>query len=256
MTDLDWHKRRFDLERVQLDFFQRFESSRITPTTLDALLSDGWRHHGCSFFRDVYGQVGRRFSLILPLRLRVADCRLSKSQRRVMRTNSDLQVEFAAAGLDEDKRRLFDLHRRRFHENVPEKLEDFLGNQPAYIPCQVAECRVYLKRRLIAASFFDLTSSSLSSIYAIFDPAEESRSPGIFTLLCELEFARRSGLHHLYLGYAHADATHYDYKKRFDATEFYDWRGVWHPLHSFAERRPPVHPIEEVELHNPEGQNS
>jgi arginine-tRNA-protein transferase len=62
-----------------------------------------------------------------------------------------------------------------------------------------------------------------SSIYAMFDPSEASRSLGNATILWEIESAKSAGCRWLYLGYAHVEPSFYDYKKRFTPLQWYDW---------------------------------
>ena len=64
----------------------------------------------------------------------------------------------------------------------------------------------------------------------MFEPSFASRSLGIFTLLKEIEFAKENGKSYFHLGYSYEGESFYDYKKRFRATEEYDWTGIWRPL--------------------------
>ena len=61
----------------------------------------------------------------------------------------------------------------------------------------------------------------------MFDPDLSSRSLGIFTMLKEIEFAMANGKELYYQGYSYEGESFYDYKKRFRATERFDWRGNW-----------------------------
>ena len=215
---------------------------------MDAFWADGWRHFGSTFFRDMFSVVGNRFCLVIPLRVDVTRCVLSESQRRVLRKNEDVQVMIADASPDMEKRRLFDIHKRRFRDNVPESLADFLSPVPSLVPGNTLECCVYDNERLVAVSFFDAGGQACSSVYAAFDPDIPKRSLGIFTLLHEIRYARESGRRWLYLGYGHREHSHYDYKKNFHATEFYNWKGEWLPLEQLAVFTPDPHPIERVDV--------
>ena len=42
--------------------------------------------------------------------------------------------------------------------------------------------------------------------------------------------ARKRGCRYYYHGYAFHEPSHYDYKKRLNATEWLDWEGNWLPL--------------------------
>lgn len=215
---------------------------------MDAFWADGWRHFGERFFRDMFSTVGNRFHLVLPLRIEVEHCVLSKSQRRVLRKNEDVQVVIDRASVTAEKQQLFDTHKQRFRENVPDSLRDFLSPVPSLVPCSTYECCVYDNGELVAVSFFDVGATACSSVYALFHPLAAHRSLGIFTLLQELRYAQEMGKQYLYLGYGHREASHYDYKKQFAATEFYNWQGAWLPLQEVESYTFPTHPIEYIDV--------
>src|SRR5262249_7685586 len=135
---------------------------------------------------------------VQPLRVVLPRFRLSKSQRRILRRNADLIVKIMPTRLDGERRELFQRHRARFTEQVPDRLEDFLGWQPNNIPCENIEIGLYSAGALVAASYLDLGECAVSSVYAIFDPALSERSLGICTMLHELAYAAEGGFHYYY----------------------------------------------------------
>jgi arginine-tRNA-protein transferase len=242
------------------EYFQQFYAERVEPEQMDILWADGWRHFGSYFFRNMLDMVGSETTLILPLRVDVQHCVPSKSQRRVLRKNADVRVCFEPVQLSEAHHALFAKHRKRFVDNTPDSLYDFLSDDQASVPCEAYQCCVYAplseretiddtekqtglekqtgKRaeQLIAVSFVDIGSEALSSIYAMFDPKQSWRSLGIFTLLREIAYAQNLGKRYVYLGYAHPPSVHgspYAYKQQFSATEYYTWSGQWLPLERF-----------------------
>ena len=164
---------------------------------------------------------------VIPLRIRLADLSLSKSQRRVLRRNSDLQVVISPIEITPETEALFDRHKQRFKSGVPSSIYEFLSAQPALGPTEGFEIAVRRDGELLAASFFDVGETTISSIYGIFDPEESARGLGIFTMLKEIEFARDQGKTLYYHGYAYEGESFYDYKKRFNALEAFDWDGNW-----------------------------
>ena len=72
--------------------------------------------------------------------------------------------------------------------------------------------------------------ATTSGIYAIFDPDEQKRRLGIFTMLKEIEHSIETGREFYYQGYAYEGESFYDYKKRFSALERFDWGGNWLPM--------------------------
>lgn len=243
-----WWSERFDDDWQSMHIVQACQLYRATPAMMDAFWADGWRHFGEKFFRDMFSTVGNRFYLVLPLRIDVECCVLSKSQRRALRKNADVQVVIDRAQITAEKRELFTLHKERFRDNVPDSLRDFLSPVPSLVPCTTYECCVYDNGHLIAVSFFDVGATACSSVYAIFHPSASHRSLGIFTLLQELRYAQEMGKQYLYLGYAHRETSHYDYKKQFSATEFYNWQGAWLPLQELENCVFPSHPIEQIDV--------
>lgn len=200
----------------------------VYPEFYDELLSQGWRHFGENFFRYNVMEHEGKLDYVLPLRIRVGDFELSKSQRRIFRKNTDISCEVRKLEFRSETQALFEAHRRRFTENVPESLAVFLGADTANFPLTCMELHCRIEGRLVAASFFDLGYHSISSIYGIFDPLFSERSLGVFTLLQELQWAKDHGFHYLYHGYSTVRPGIYEYKKRFSALEFYDWeRDQW-----------------------------
>ncbi|MCU0794971.1 MAG: GNAT family N-acetyltransferase [Akkermansiaceae bacterium] len=202
------------------------------PGAMDQLWSQGWRHFGRDFFRysrdaDASGQVRH----ILPLRLDVSRFLPSKSQRRIVRQNSDVRIDVLPARVDEEREQLFHRHRVRFRENIPESLRTFMPSPaPESLPCACLGIEVRIDGRLAAVSYLDVDRTSVSSVYAMFDPADSRRGLGMLTLLEEIRWAREHGRKWLYPGYATREPSAYDYKKSLRPLEYYDWRGNWLPL--------------------------
>lgn len=212
---------------------EEFYSSEVSPQQMDVLLEDGWRHFGIYFFRYNFGFYDAEIRSVLPLRIRLADFHVTKSQRRIFRKNQDLQIVIRPAEITAEKEDLFDRHKLRFKRDIPDSIYYFLSRNPANTPGETLEICVYRDKELLAASFFDGGERAISSIYAIFAPEEASRSLGIFTLLLEIDWAKKHRKDFLYLGYAYEGNSFYDYKKRFSALERFDWNADWE---GFAEK--------------------
>ena len=206
---------------------EEFYSLKASPRELDALWASGWRHFGIQFFRYNLSFYEGRICSVLPLRIRLADFSFSKNKRRILRKNQDLQIIVRPIEITEEKEFLFERHKRRFKQGVPFSIYDFLSFDAAIVPCEALEICVYEKRKLLAASFFDVGAISISSVYAMFEPTEVSRSLGIYTMLLELDYALKNNKEFYYQGYAYDLNSFYDYKKRFPALEKFDWNGTW-----------------------------
>lgn len=186
-----------------------------TPSGFDEHMVAGCFHYNQFFCR--YNKRGEFRSI--PLRIRLKDFRLSKSQKRILRINADLEIQNLPLDLNYlgDQCKLFQRHRIRLGKNAPVKVELPQGKRNKKF------C-VFEDGKLVAASFFEMGANTSYGYYAIFDPEIEWRSLGILTILKEIEYAREHGNEFYYLGYAFDKPTLYDYKKRFHGLESYDWK--------------------------------
>ena len=217
-----------EILRPDFEFINEdFESDNVTARDLDRLWENGWRHFGTHFFRYNLGIHEFDIRLVIPLRIRLADFSLSKRQRRILRKNADLRTEVVPADVTPEIETMFNAHKRRFKFGTPDSIYDFLSEEPARVPCGTLQMNVFERGRLIAASFFDPGAKAASGIYALFDPDLGDRSPGIFTMLKEIEWSLENGKEFYYQGYCYEGDSFYDYKKRFRATEKFDWKGNW-----------------------------
>lgn len=207
-----------------------FVRARATPEQMDLLWARGWRHFGNYFFRYSASGHWGRVRTVMPLRVDLSRFAPSRSQRRALARNRELQVVIRDTFIDAVKESLFYRHRERFKENVPDSIYDFLSDEPAVEPCRNREICVYDGDQLIAASFLDIGEEATSAVYAMFEPSESKRSLGIFTMLEAIRYSRELGCRYYYPGYAYREPSVYDYKKNFAGSEYYDWREGWKPF--------------------------
>jgi leucyl-tRNA---protein transferase len=203
--------------------WDEFHAEHVAPAEMDALWASGWRHFGSHFFRYSVMQHEGMLQVVVPLRVELSQLVFSKSQRRVFRRNADVSVQIGPAEVTGEVRAMFLRHRARFSENVPDDIAVFLSGQPAHVPCECFQVRCLLDGECIAVSYFDAGADSVSSVYAVFEPAFASRSLGIFTMLQEMVWAQSRGMRFAYPGYATLGTSHYDYKKQFTGLQGYDW---------------------------------
>lgn len=217
---------------------EQFILARAAPEDMDALWATGWRHFGRQFFRYsvTFTELGK-WQRIVPLRIHLAEFQPSRGQRRILKRNADVTIEIGPAAVNAEREALFLRHRERFTENIPDSLRIFLPeSDPARVPCECVELRMRdATGALLAVSYLDLGAEAASSVYAMFEPSAAARSPGIYTMLREIEYARDTGRRFLYPGYATLEPSHYDYKKNFAALQGYDWRlRSWRPLEEIS----------------------
>ncbi|TAE75611.1 MAG: arginine-tRNA-protein transferase [Bacteroidetes bacterium] len=204
---------------------------KLEPNQIDILWANGWRNFGIYFFKETsgYNPTIQKNDIIIPLRIYLPKFTFQKSHLKILKKNKIMNVEFKPIVIDEAKENLFQKHAQRFSYNVPTSLYDFLSEKPESLPYQGIECAVHHKEnnQLCAVSFVGVGKQSLSSIYAMFDTDYSTHSLGIFTLLAEIEYGKEHNFEYLYLGYAYQNASFYDYKKKFNHLQYYDWKKNW-----------------------------
>ncbi len=209
---------------------EEFHAAKVAPEQLDELLADGWRHFGPHFFRYNLGIYDDEIRRVIPLRIRLSEFKLSKSQQRVLRRNNDLGIIVEPIARTAEVDGLFHRHKQRFKQHPPESIYTFISQDPEMELSTTFQQSVRTNDRLLAAGFFDIGENSVSGIYTSFEPTESRRSLGIFTILKEIEYAMSHGKEFYYQGYCYSGSSFYDYKKLFHGTEAFDWRGNWAPL--------------------------
>lgn len=177
----------------------------------ERLLTLGYRRSG----RVIYRPRCRGCQECRSLRVPIADFVPTRSMRRVWRQNNDVRVEMGEAVADAEKFEMFCRYLDHQHDDTMsrtyEAFEEFLYQSPI----DTREFRYLLGDRLIGVSVADRWNSGLSSVYMYFDPDFATRSLGTYSVLWEIEQARRDNLRYYYLGYYVAGSKTMAYKARF-----------------------------------------
>jgi leucyl-tRNA---protein transferase len=200
------------------------------PAMFDDYLAEGWRLLGHSVVRHNFTMNRGKICRTIPLRIRLDAFRFSKSQRRLMRRNGDLELRYGPIGLTPEKETLFGLHADRFEEKRPQTLAAFLSHRPHEEPVSGVQFDLYDPRTgaLAAFSFLHLGQKSVCSTYCSFHPAYHKNSLGAYTMLLEIEKALQLGKKFFYHGYCYDVPSTFDYKLNFQGLEAMDWKtGAW-----------------------------
>jgi arginine-tRNA-protein transferase len=211
----------------EMDLNQYFHRRNVTAEQMDFLWGQGWRHFGTMFFRYSLAIHNGEICRVLPLRTDLEKFELSRSHKRILAKNRDVQIIIQPARIDALRAEMFERHKQRFDHNVPESLHTFLSSQPDKIPCRNQEIGVYDGERLIAVSYLDIGEQATSGVYAMFEPDVSDRSPGILCILESIRYSQQLGCRYYYPGYAYQENSMYDYKKKFSGLEYLDWEKGW-----------------------------
>lgn len=196
----------------------------VTPARLEAMLSRGWRRFGPTYFRPRCAGCAE----CVVLRVCVDEWRPSRSQRRVINHNADLEVRVGAPRVSRDRLDLYakwHAFRERERGWVPSALDaksyewQFAFNHPAAREFSYWARDSAGRPRLVAVGIVDETPAALSAVYCYYDPSEPKRSLGVLNVVTQLRAAKGAGLAHVYLGYRVAPCASMAYKSRFEPHE-------------------------------------
>lgn len=174
--------------------------------------------------------------LCVPVRVPVNHFRPDRSQRRNLQRNADLVTRVLPAIRREEHLDLYQRYLQNRH--IGGGMDDHGGTQfDQFLTGSWSDTRFLEIRRaqahgsgeLLAVAVTDRLPDALSAVYTFYDPAEAARGLGVYGVLQQIEWARRDGRKHLYLGFWIAGHPKMDYKRRYRPLDGYDGQR-WHPL--------------------------
>jgi len=201
-----------------------FASETLNSELYQALLNRAYRRTGTIF----YGMDCPTCQLCVPLRVPVATFAPSKSQRRTLRKNLDLRVEFLTPQFERESYEVYHRYLQHQHPDTPQDESEEHFREALYgNVVDALEARYYLDTRLVGVSLLDVTSESLSSVYHFFEPEVRQRRIGVFSVIAEIAHAKSVGIPYYHLGYWVQGAPTMHYKADFGPNEVLK-DGVWH----------------------------
>lgn len=203
--------------------FRYFFANQLNASEISFLLARGWRKFGIHYFQPVCPGCRR----CIPLRVLAQEFKPSKSQRKILRKNHHVRVQFGPLTFTPRAFELYQDHSyNRFNQSAD--LEGFLFNFYT-TSCPNLQSEFYIDDKLIGIGFLDVGADCLSSVYFVYDTNYTHLGVGTFSILQEIEYAKLLGLDYYYLGYYIAECSSMVYKDSFKPREHYDWHtGKWH----------------------------
>lgn len=168
----------------------------------EALIFRGWRRFGSMYFRPICQDCRSCESL----KIDALDYTFSKSDRRILRKNSHLTTIIRHPTLTREHLSLFDRYHRYKHHtrdwDAPKS--DPKNYYASFVQGHGDfgfEVLYFEGEKLIAVDLIDILEQGISSLYCYYDPEFNAQSLGRYTLLQQIEFAKRLNLKWIYLGY-------------------------------------------------------
>jgi leucyl-tRNA---protein transferase len=178
----------------------------------DLLIGAGFRRSGIQIYRPHCPNCQACESLRLP----VEHFKPSKSQKRVLKLNSDIQIKIS----ENDKPEYYPIYESYINQRhadgsmFPASLEQYRG----FIICpwdNALFVEMHLQDKLIGVAVTDKLISSLSALYTFFLPEYAQRSLGTYAILQQVQLAQQLNCDFLYLGYQIDSCQKMNYKQNF-----------------------------------------
>ncbi len=213
----------------------------------DTLSKQGFRRSQNVLYRPSCAEC----SACISARIRVADFRPSRTQKRVMRRNALLRRNPTSPWATEDQYTLFRRYLDTRHADggmADMDIFEFAAMiEETPIRSRVIE---YTRpgegagddRTLSAVCLTDLLDDGLSMVYSFYDPQLMEASLGTYVVLDHIDIAREAGLPYVYLGYWVPGSRKMGYKAKFGALEIYKG-GRWQDIGDPAAHKAELHPL-------------
>ncbi|UYB51230.1 arginyltransferase [Xanthomonas sp. AM6] len=177
------------------------------------------------------------------VRIPVAEFVPDRSQRRCLARNADIDMRIVAAERSEEQLALYQRYLRMRHpgggmdEHGAHEFDQFLIGRWSHGRFLEMRQKTADGQRgpLLGVAVTDIAEQALSAVYTFYDPDAAGRGLGTLAILHQIEWARREGLSHLYLGYWIRGHQKMDYKRRFRPLQAYDGRS-WRAFDDYAGR--------------------
>lgn len=194
----------------------------LSEAQMSETLAIGMRRSGALLYRPICEGCRKCFAL----RIKVSDFVWTHSQKRVLKRCNPLFVsEFERASLTYEKVSLYQRYQQEKHGETMTSEEAALAYENFLVQSctETFELRWRTKEgRLVGVGVLDVSDTALSSVYFYWDLAYAHFSLGTFSVLKEIELARKLGLEHYYLGYYVPGSPPMAYKAQFGPCEIFN----------------------------------
>ncbi len=211
----------------------------------DTLSKQGFRRSQNVLYRPSCNDC----SACLSARIRIADFKPNKSQRRAQKRNHDLARRVRAPWASEEQYALFRSYLDTRHADggmADMDVFEFAAMiEETPVRSRVIEyhaTRHDARDELAAVCLTDILDDGVSMVYSFYTPERQKQSLGTYIILDHIDIAREAGLPYVYLGYWVPGSPKMDYKARFSALEIY-YQGEWQPVDPGTDYTAETHPL-------------
>ena len=164
-----------------------------------------------------------------PTRVRVESFKPSKSQRRNVKKNSEIEYEWKDFEMTSEQHDLYQRYQKEQHDggmmgSLVEVHKMFENKS-----FEVKNLEFYLMGKLIGVSIIDVLPNALSSVYFYFSPEMKVRGLGVYSALVEINECQKMNKEFWYIGYTIDGCKSMNYKSNYKPQERLGEDG-WKPL--------------------------
>jgi leucyl-tRNA---protein transferase len=180
------------------------------------LLARGYRRFGWQVFRPACPKCAQCRSVrVLPQQWQA-----SGSELRVLRKNQNVRAELHPLSATREHVALYNRYHSFMHleRGWPLQQTTLESYRDEFLTGAAKLGRHWLyfdEDRLIGVAVMDEAPSAISLVYYFYDPDWRANSPGTFSILNQLRYAKRRGFDYAYLGYWVEGCRSMSYKGRF-----------------------------------------
>lgn len=176
------------------------------------LMEQGFRRSGDQIYRPHCELCNACKSI----RVVVDDFNLSKSQKRLLKRNSEYNVRLSHE-IKDDYYPLYEDYINTIHHDgsmFPASYKQYKG----FLSCTITE-QIFIEildgNNLIAVAITDVLPMALSAVYTFYQPSYRSSSIGVFSILNQIDIASTMNKKFLYLGYQIDRCQKMNYKNKY-----------------------------------------
>jgi|GEM_PF-862059 len=203
----------------------------LSHSQLDDFLEQGFFRASDSLQRSDVVCNGISIHTPINIRLPLDGHSFRKTHRRLLRKNgSKFTYTISNLELTPEAERLYGESKEDFQGFICENLKTMLLGYTENSPFDTKMICVYDGETLVACSFFDIALSSIASVTGLYDKRYRKYGLGIYTMLLEIEEAKKRGMSHYYPGYVFNGNPKMDYKLTLGRFQFQDPLHGWQPI--------------------------
>jgi arginyl-tRNA--protein-N-Asp/Glu arginylyltransferase len=214
--------------RVERKLFTRLTGDPKTDGEINATLTRaGFRRSHDIVYRPACSECNACVPVRIPIRAFVP----SRSLKRVMAVNRDLNMEILGTDVTDEQYQLFIAYQAARHPDSDMARMSWLDFSQMLREGE-SDTHMYELRdrnkKLVGCIIADHVDDGISAVYSFFAPSEDRRSLGAQLILTLIEAAQTKNLSYVYLGYWIAASRKMAYKARFQPLQALGPQGwVW-----------------------------